>query len=111
LGPFVTSTMLTASIFAIGPRLAALLFTLNIPFSAILAYLFLGEALSLQQLAGLAIILAALCLAVAGSRGDRLAGRIGLAGRTLAFGMATGALSALGQSVGSIAARPVMAEM
>lgn len=103
-GIAVASTTYYAAIFAIGPRLTALLFSLASPFALALGYVFLGETISSTQGAGVALVLAGVALAVGGGRGAALAS----AGRARLWGIGLGVVTALGQALGGLLARPAM---
>lgn len=94
-----------ATIHAAGPRLSALLFSLAAPFAVIEGYVFLGETLSLAQLAGIGLIVAGIVLAVVASGEEHPddAPR-----RPLWQGVALGVFTSLGQATGTLLARPAM---
>jgi len=91
------------AIYMAGPRVTALLFSLTSPFALAAAYLVLGETVSLRQGAGIAVVLAGIVLAVGSGRrsGEPRA-------RPPWLGIAMGTLAALGQALGTLAARPAM---
>jgi drug/metabolite transporter (DMT)-like permease len=91
------------AIYLAGPRVTALLFSLTSPFALLAGYLVLGETVSLQQGLGIAVVLAGVTLAVGGGRrpAEPRAKRPWL-------GIAFGTLAALGQALGTLAARPAM---
>lgn len=104
-GIIIASTTYFAAIYKAGPRNTALLFSLTSPFALALGYAFLGETISPQQGLGVALVLAGIVLA------------IGLPGRGTArvpsasvpwTGIALGVVTALGQALGSLLARPAM---
>lgn len=105
IGIMLASTTYFAAIYAAGPRLTALLFSLAAPFAVIEGWLFLGEALNLGQLSGIALILGGIVLAIvaAGDTHPDDAPR-----RPLWQGVALGVITALGQATGSLLARPAM---
>lgn len=98
-----TSTYL-AAIHAAGPRISAVLFSLASPFAVALGWGFLGESLSLGQLAGIALILLGIVLAILAEGGQTAP-----LPRPLWQGVALGGVTALGQASGSLLARPAMA--
>lgn len=104
-GIMLASTTYFAAIYAAGPRLTALLFSLAAPFAVIQGWLFLGEALSLGQLSGIALILGGIVLAIvaAGDTHPDDAPR-----RPLWQGITLGIITAIGQATGSLLARPAM---
>ena len=109
IGIFAGDTLLFATLNRLGPRRTGILFALNAPIAALLGWLALGETLARQAVAGIAITVAGVVLAilygkVRGSLHEWEAVRGALwAGVVLGLGAATG------QAVGSIVARPVMA--
>lgn len=103
-GIMIASTTYFATIYAIGPRSTALLFSLTSPFALMLGYGFLGETITLQQLLGIALVIAGIVLAIGVPGGNRQAAR------TIAWGgISLGVITALGQALGSLFARPAMA--
>lgn len=126
-GIALASTTYFAAIYAVGPRLTALLFSLTSPFALGLGYLFLGETITLQQSLGIALILVGIILAIGMPRRFLVAGArapglpvIAPAAIPLAVpsappvtgpllpGVLLGIVTALGQALGSMFARPVM---
>jgi drug/metabolite transporter (DMT)-like permease len=120
-GIVIASTTYFAAIYAVGPRITALLFSLTAPFAVALGYLFLGETISAWQASGIVLVLCGVVLAIGireGMKGrDRNA--VQAASKTdgeqeLPFsggfwpGVAFGVITALGQAVGSLLARPAM---
>ena len=121
-GIMIASTTYFAAIYAAGPRVTALLFSLTSPFALALGYLFLGETITLRQGAGVALVLSGIVLAVGVSR-PRLTATAPqdlspLSPPTVATapvvvswkGIALGVVTALGQALGSLCARPAMAD-
>jgi drug/metabolite transporter (DMT)-like permease len=105
-GIVIASTTYFAAIYKAGPRNTALLFSLTSPFALALGYVFLGETISRQQGLGVVFVMLGIVLA------------IGLPGRGTArlpqtatpwAGIALGIVTALGQALGSLLARPAMA--
>lgn len=127
-GIAIASTTYFAAIYAVGPRVTALLFSLTSPFALALGYLALGETISARQGLGVTLVLAGIVLAI--GKPGRFAKRGGarpalkivapaamplavapappLAGPLLP-GIALGVVTALGQALGSLLARPAMA--
>ncbi|HWT97975.1 MAG TPA: DMT family transporter [Terriglobales bacterium] len=103
-----------------GPGVTALLFSLTSPFALLLGYVFLGETITWRQGLGVALILAGICIAI-GVRRRRPAPMIPLSDgepieapapatpHPTAVGIALGIVTALGQALGSLLARPAMA--
>ncbi len=127
-GIAIASTTYFAAIYAVGPRITALLFSLTSPFSLALGYVFLGETITGGQGAGILLVLAGIVLAIGVPRRflkrgvDRPAlPVVAPAAMPLAVepappiagplwpGVALGAVTALGQALGSLFARPAMA--
>ena len=104
-GIMLASTTYFAAIYAAGPRLTALLFSLAAPFAVLEGWLFLGETLSFGQLSGIALILGGIVLAIvaAGDTHPDDAPR-----RPLWQGITLGIITAIGQATGSLLARPAM---
>ncbi|MBP1851082.1 DMT family transporter [Rhizobium halophytocola] len=119
-GIVIASTTYFAAIFTAGPRVTALLFSLASPFALLLGYLALGETITPVQGAGVILILAGIAIAI-GMRRRRPAPMIPLVdARPIEapapptppislLGIAFGIITALGQAVGSLLARPAMA--
>jgi drug/metabolite transporter (DMT)-like permease len=103
-GIMIASTTYFATIYAIGPRSTALLFSLTSPFALVLGYGFLGETISLRQSLGIGLVIAGIVLAIGFPGGDRDAARKFAWG-----GIILGVVTALGQALGSLFARPAMA--
>lgn len=100
-GIMIASTTYFAAIYSAGPRITALLFSLTSPFALALGYLFLGETLGAWQAMGVVLVLAGIMLAVGLRRG---------AGAAVSpAGIALGVVTALGQALGTLFARPAMA--
>ena len=110
IGVFVGDTALFAAMNRLGPRRAGVLFATHAAFSAVLGFALLDERMSLQALLGGVLTLAGVMLAILLGRhkgethdweADR--GHVGL-------GVALALLAALCQAVGSLIAKPVMAQ-
>lgn len=104
-GIIIASTTYFATIYTAGPRTTALLFSLTSPFAVLLGYVFLGETLSGQQGIGIACVLLGILLAI----GARSPSKTTAVERTPWLGVALGIVTAFGQALGSLAARPAMA--
>jgi drug/metabolite transporter (DMT)-like permease len=123
-GIVIASTTYFAAIYSVGPRVTALLFSLTSPFALALGYLALGETISRGQAAGVALVLAGVALAIGLPR------RVATPASSLSPaaapetspltpappsavslwpGVALGLVTAFGQAVGSLLARPAMA--
>lgn len=111
-GIMIASTTYFAAIYSAGARVTALLFSLTSPFALILGYLVLGETISLQQAAGVALVLTGIALAIGlpGS-GKAVATASGALTRGVPLsGIVLGIVTALGQALGNLSARPAMAD-
>ena len=95
IGFAVGDAVLFESFLLIGPRLAMLLMTLSPIFSALLAWLFLGQSLSLPKLLAMAVTLGGIAWVVWGDGEQE-------AHPHLWRGILLGAGGALGQSVGLV---------
>lgn len=102
-GIIIASTTYLAAIYTAGPRMTALLFSLTAPFAVLLGYVFLDETLNLRQGVGIACVLAGVLLALGGRSSARAKASVSWIG--IGFGVVT----AFGQALGSLAARPAMA--
>lgn len=120
-GIMIASTTYFAAIYAAGPRVTALLFSLTSPFALALGYLFLGETITLRQGAGVALVLSGIVLAVGASRTrgglsapqdlSPLPQVVAVAPVVVPWkGIVLGVVTALGQALGSLCARPAMAD-
>lgn len=103
-GIIIASTTYFAAIYSAGPRTTALLFSLASPFAVMLGYLFLGETLTGRQGIGIACVLGGIVLAI-GRRSSKATGTV----PTPWLGIGLGVVTAIGQALGSLAARPAMA--
>ena len=109
IGIFLGDTLLFAALNRLGPRRSGILFALNAPIAAVLGFVFLHEALPVQALAGMALVLAGVILAILFGRRQGQAHAWEAVKGPLWLGVALGLGAATGQAVGSIIARPVMA--
>jgi drug/metabolite transporter (DMT)-like permease len=120
VGIALASTTYFAAIYAAGPRITALLFTLTSPFALALGYLTLGETISALQGLGVALILLGVVIAVGVRRrpppalipladGQPLEAAVTGDPRPSRTGIALGVVTALGQAIGALLARPAMA--
>ena len=103
-GIMLGSLTFIATIQFTGPRISALLFTTASPFALALGFLFRGETVSLEQAAGVGLIVAGIMLAVIGPKRDEGA-RVP---KPLWIGIGLGLLTSLAQATGSLLARPAM---
>jgi len=110
VGIFIGDTALFSAINRLGPRRAGVLFATHAAFSAALGFTLLGERMSLQAFAGAVLTLVGVMLAIVlGRHKDETHaweadnGHVGL-------GVALALVAALCQAVGSLIAKPVMAQ-
>ena len=109
IGILLGDTALFATMNRLGPRRTAILFSTNAPMSTLLGWIFLGEALSPTALVGTLFVIGGVILAIVyGKRRDQMHKWEEIKG-PLIIGVGIGLLAALGQSVGSLIAKPVMA--
>jgi drug/metabolite transporter (DMT)-like permease len=109
IGIFLGDTLLFAALNRLGPRRSGILFALNAPIAAVLGFVFLHEALPIQAIAGMALVLAGVVLAILFGRRQGQAHAWESVKGPLWIGVALGLGAATGQAVGSIIARPIMA--
>src|SRR5215475_12143940 len=122
VGIAIASTTYFATIYSVGPRITALLFSLTAPFALALGYLVLGETINGWQGLGVVLVLSGVVLAIGVprrflKRGETTPAMPVVAPATSAPplkgrvwpGIALGIITALGQAVGTLLARPAMA--
>lgn len=109
VGIFVGDSLLFAALNRLGPRRAGVLFALNAPMAAVLGFAFLGETLSLLAAAGIATCVGGVMLAILFGKRSGQVHAFEQGSGSLWAGVALGLGAALGQAVGSVVARPVMA--
>lgn len=108
IGIFLGDTALFMTLARLGPRRTSILFSTNAPMAVVLGWLILGEALSPRELAGIAIVIAGVVLAIVfGKRRSQLHQWEAIRG-PLWIGVAFGLTAALSQAIGSLIAKPVM---
>jgi len=110
IGIFIGDTALFSAINRLGPRRAGVLFATHAAFSAALGFALLDERMSIQALLGGVLTMAGVMLAIVlGRHKDETHaweanhGQVGV-------GVALALLAALCQAVGSLIAKPVMAQ-
>ncbi|MBB4408090.1 DMT family transporter [Agrobacterium radiobacter] len=109
IGIFVGDTLLFTCLNRLGPRRSGILFALNAPIAALLAWAVLGEQLPASAITGIGLTLSGVLLAILfGKRKAQLHEWESVKG-SLWLGVLFGLLAALSQAVGSLIARPVMA--
>ncbi|MDW6023541.1 DMT family transporter [Mesorhizobium sp. BAC0120] len=127
-GIAIASTTYFAAIYSVGPRITALLFSLTSPFALTMGYIALGETITFQQALGVAFVLCGIVLAIGTprrfiTRGSSapampvitpssipvtVAPKPPLKG-PLFPGVVLGVVTAFGQALGTLFARPAMA--
>jgi drug/metabolite transporter (DMT)-like permease len=108
-GIFVGDSLLFTALNRLGPRRAGILFALNAPIAALLGWLALGETLAPRTVAGIALTVGGVILAILyGKRRGQLHAWETVRG-PLWLGLAIGIGAASGQALGSLIARPIMA--
>ncbi len=110
IGIFVGDTALFASMNRLGPRRTGVLFATHAAFSAVLGFWILNERMSAQALAGGVLTLGGVMMAIVWGRrkNETHAWESDLG--SVRVGVIMGLLAALCQAVGSLIAKPVMAQ-
>ncbi|MGA1600043.1 MAG: DMT family transporter [bacterium] len=109
VGIFLGDTALFASLQRLGPSRSAVVFALNAPMTVILGWVVLEEHLQPLTLFGCLLVPLGVMLAILGRSRVEVQQNLDSPEGRLWHGIALGLLAALGQAVGSIIARPVMA--
>lgn len=110
IGIFLGDTLLYVALIRLGPRRAGALFALNAPMAAVMGWLFLGEALSPLAALGVALSTLGVAMAVLGRAGRSGGHRFEAVQGSVWIASGYGLLAAAGQALGSLIARPVMAQ-
>ena len=110
IGIFLGDTLLYVALIRLGPRRAGALFALNAPMAAVMGWLFLGEALSPLAAPGVALSTVGVAMAVLGRAGRSGGHRFEAVRGSVWIASGYGLLAAAGQALGSLIARPVMAQ-
>jgi drug/metabolite transporter (DMT)-like permease len=110
IGIFIGDSLLFFAMNRLGPRRSGILFALNAPFSALLGWIVLGEVLSLSAIAGVLLTFAGVWLAILFGKRPGQTHVFEKVSGPLWIGVALGLGAGLGQAIGSIIARPVMAQ-
>ncbi|RCW82439.1 DMT family transporter [Paracoccus lutimaris] len=110
IGIFLGDTLLYVALIRLGPRRAGALFALNAPMAAVMGWLFLGEALSPLAALGVALSTMGVAMAVLGRAGRSGGHRFEAVQGSVWIASGYGLLAAAGQALGSLIARPVMAQ-
>ena len=110
VGVVLTNLTMSECLRRSGPRRTQLLLTLRTPITAILAFAFLGEVLSLRLLLATSLILLGVMLAVIHGRGSMSDHPLESVNGSLSVVVLLGLASATCQAIGLIAIKPVMIE-
>lgn len=110
IGIFVGDTALFAAINRLGPRRAGVLFATHAAFSAVLGFALLNERMSLQALLGAVLTSTGVMLAMAMGRHKDETHAWELDQGHVGAGVALALVAALCQALGSLIAKPVMAQ-
>ena len=110
IGIFIGDTALFSAMNRLGPRRAGILFATHSIFSALLGFAVFGERMSTQAMAGAALTVSGVMIAILfGQRKtDNHAWETNQG--NLALGILLGLLAALCQAVGTLVAKPAMAD-
>ena len=110
IGIFIGDTALFSAMNRLGPRRAGILFATHSIFSALLGFAVFGERMSTQAMAGAALTVSGVMIAILfGQRKtDNHAWETNQG--NLALGIMLGLLAALCQAVGTLVAKPAMAD-
>lgn len=108
-GIFLGDSFLYLALIRLGPRRTGAIFALNAPMAAVLGRVFLGEALSGPAVAGIALCTLGVAVSVLGRPGRSGTHRFEAISGPVWLGVGVALLAALGQAVGTMLARPVMA--
>lgn len=113
-GIIIASTTYFAAIYTAGARLTALMFSLTAPFALLLGYIVLGETIGLRQGCGILLVLCGIVLAIGidfrrRPKTARPQGDGAVKAEIPWGGIALGIVTAFGQALGSLCARPAMA--
>lgn len=110
IGIFIGDTALFSAINRLGPRRAGVLFASHAAFSAALGFALLDERMSLQALLGGVLTLVGVMLAILLGRHKNETHAWETDQGNVGLGVALALLAALCQAVGSLIAKPVMAQ-
>lgn len=109
IGIFIGDTLLFTALNRLGPRRAGILFALNAPIAAVLGWVLLGEKLPLIATAGIVLTIAGVLLAILFGKRRTQNHEWEKVKGPLWIGISLGLGAAIGQAIGSIIVRPVMA--
>jgi drug/metabolite transporter (DMT)-like permease len=105
----IASSAYFAAIYIAGARMTSLLYSLTAPFAVLFGYLGLGETITGQQGIGIGLVIAGVALAIGGPKEGESPAAPSRIGRFAGLGIALGLITAIGQAIGILAARPAMA--
>lgn len=108
-GIFLGDSCLYLALIRLGPRRTGVLFALNAPMAAVLGRVFLGETLSWLAICGIALCTLGVAISILGQPGRSGSHRFEAVSGPVWLGVGIALLAALGQAVGTMLARPVMA--
>lgn len=106
VGVAIGDVFLFASYKMVGPRLGSLLYMTSAPYTVVLAWGFLGETLAGQALAGGALTLAGICIALL--RRETEAKGFGLEADGMLKGVLFGLIAAAAQAAGTLLSKPAL---
>lgn len=109
VGIFFGDTLLFTALNRLGPRRSGILFALNAPLAAILGWLLLDETLPPLALAGIGLTVIGVSLAILFGKKPGQLHKLEQVQGPLWIGVVFGLCAALGQALGSIIARPLIA--
>ena len=109
IGVVIGDYFLFVTMRRLGPRRTGILFAANAPLAAILGWLFLSEPLTGLKILAIGVGFAGICLAVIYGKRRDLLHVWETVTQPLWLGILAGFLAALGQAVGVLLLRPVMA--
>ena len=110
IGIFLGDTVLYVTLIRLGPRRSGALFALGAPMAALMGWLALGEELSAAAILGVVLSTAGVALAVLGRAGRAGTHRFEAVQGSVWVAVGLGLVAAAGQALGSLIARPVMAQ-
>ena len=110
IGTFLGDTALFGSLQLLGPSRSAVIFAVNAPMAVFLGWFLLKEHLREFTLLGCGLVFVGVLIAILGRGSHGELESIDSTQGQLRYGIALGLLAAIGQSVGAIIARPIMAE-
>jgi drug/metabolite transporter (DMT)-like permease len=108
IGIFIGDTALFSTLRRLGPRRTAIIFAMNAPLTALLAFLFLRERLNLFALLGITLVFTGVALAIIFGKRQQQRHHWEHVKGSLKTGIAIGILAALSQAGGIIIAKPVL---